>query len=76
MNFIQNGTIPFRLNRLNNLCTVPYCPIYAMEVCTKVYEQYHALGGNNVGTELYERLRELPTQPVNKEEKAEMGMKK
>lgn len=40
-----------------------YCPIYAMEVCTKVYEQYHALGGNNVGTELYERLRELPTKP-------------
>ena len=48
-----------------------YCPIYAMEVCTKVYEQYHALGGNNVGTELYERLRELPTQPMHKEEKTE-----
>ena len=40
-----------------------YCPIYAMEVCTRVYEQYHALGGNDVGTELYERLKELPTQP-------------
>ena len=34
-----------------------------MEVCTRVYEQYHALGGNDVGTELYERLKELPTQP-------------
>ena len=42
-----------------------YCPIYAMEVCTKVYKQYHALGGNNVGTELYERLKELPTQPAD-----------
>lgn len=38
-----------------------YCPIYAMEVCTRVYEQYHILGGNDVGTELYERLKELPT---------------
>ena len=36
-----------------------------------MYEQYHALGGNNVGTELYERLRELPTQPMHKEEKTE-----
>ena len=45
-----------------------YCPIYAMEVCTKVYEQYHLLGGNDVGTELYERLRELPTQPAEEQE--------
>lgn len=41
-----------------------YCPIYAMEAVTKVYEQYHALGGNDIGTELYERLKELPTQPI------------
>lgn len=38
-----------------------YCPIYAMEVSKRIYEQYHALGGNDVGTELYERLKELPT---------------
>lgn len=38
-----------------------YCPIYAMEVSTRIYEQYHTLGGNDVGTELYERLKELPT---------------
>lgn len=43
-----------------------YCPIYAMEVAKRIYEQYHALGGNDVGTELYERLKELPTeQPEN-----------
>lgn len=42
-----------------------YCPIYAMEVSEKIYEQYHALGGNDVGTELFERLKELPTQPQN-----------
>lgn len=50
-----------------------YCPIYAMEVATKVYEQYHALGGNDVGTELYERLKELPTQLH--EETAELNNK-
>jgi hypothetical protein len=49
-----------------------YCPIYAMEVATKVYEQYHALGGNDVGTELYERLKELPTQPLHKENEKEL----
>lgn len=43
-----------------------YCPIYAMEVSKKIYEQYHALGGNDVGTELFERLKELPTQPSSK----------
>lgn len=52
-----------------------YCPIYAMEVCTKVYEQYHSLGGNNVGTELYERLKALPTElpdmPKENEEQEE-----
>ncbi len=42
-----------------------YCPIYAMETSEKIYEQYHALGGNDVGTELFERLKELPTQPQN-----------
>ena len=41
-----------------------YCPIYAMEVSTRIYEQYHALGGNDVGTELYERLKELPTEAL------------
>lgn len=46
-----------------------YCPIYAMEVTKKIYEQYHTLGGNDVGTELYERLKELPTEP-QKDEKA------
>lgn len=45
-----------------------YCPIYAMEVSKKIYEQYHALGGNDVGTELYERLKELPTEPSKDEE--------
>lgn len=44
-----------------------YCPIYAMEVSKKIYEQYHTLGGNDVGTELFERLKDLPTEPQSKE---------
>lgn len=40
-----------------------YCPIYAREVLTDVYRQYHALGGNDVGTELYNRAMALPTEP-------------
>jgi hypothetical protein len=39
-----------------------YCPIYAMEVSKKIYAQYHALGGNDVGSELYERLTEPPKE--------------
>lgn len=39
-----------------------YCPIYALEVCTGIYEQYHILGGNDIGSELYDRLKELPTR--------------
>ena len=27
-----------------------------------IYKQYHALGGNGTGTELYERLQNLPTR--------------
>lgn len=29
----------------------------------QLYEPYHALGGNGTGTDLYDRLRELPTFP-------------
>lgn len=39
-----------------------YCPIYAREVISDVYAQYHSLGGNDVGTELYNRTMELPTE--------------
>jgi hypothetical protein len=38
------------------------------EVCDRenmqlLYESYHALGGNGTGTDLYNKLRELPTTP-------------
>ena len=46
----------------NNWTERGYCPIYAREVLTDVYRQYHALGGNDVGTELYNRAMALPTE--------------
>lgn len=36
-----------------------FCPIYAKESIKKVYEAYHALGGNDVATELYEKLLKM-----------------
>ena len=36
------------------------CPIYAREALTKAYKAYHALGGNDVATDLYNEIMELP----------------
>ena len=36
------------------------CPIYAREALTRAYQAYHALGGNDVATDLYRDLMELP----------------
>lgn len=36
------------------------CPIYAKESIKKVYESYHNLGGNDVATELYNKLLRMP----------------
>lgn len=38
-----------------------YIPLDAMRSIQEVYENYHSLGGNGVGKELFERLKELPT---------------
>lgn len=40
-----------------------YCPIYVKESLTDEYEQYHALKGNGVGTNLYNAIMDLPTEP-------------
>lgn len=45
-----------------------YCPIYAKESLTRAYKAYHALGGNDVATELYHSTMELPTEPTSKED--------
>lgn len=37
-----------------------HCPVYAKENLTRAYKAYHALGGNDVATELYNQLMQLP----------------
>lgn len=46
-----------------------FCPIYAKESIKKVYEAYHALGGNDVATQLYHTLLKMPEEPADKEDK-------
>ena len=41
-----------------------FCPIYAKETLHRTYEAYHALGGNDVATKLYEDVMKLPEYPV------------
>ena len=40
-----------------------FCPIYAKETLHRTYESYHALGGNDVATKLYEDCMRLPENP-------------
>lgn len=40
-----------------------YCPIYVKQSLEDEYQQYHALRGNGVGTNLYNALMALPTEP-------------
>lgn len=40
-----------------------YCPIYAKESLKKVYSAYHNLGGNDVATELYNKVLKMPEVP-------------
>lgn len=46
-----------------------FCPIYAKESIKKAYEAYHALGGNDVATQLYNTLLKMPEEPEEREEK-------
>ena len=40
-----------------------YCPIYEKDALKKEYAAYHELGGNDVATDLYHKILELPTEP-------------
>lgn len=40
--------------------------VVSMQNITKLYDAYHALGGNSTGTELYERIKNLPLESKNK----------
>ena len=46
-------------------CTKGYMSVDGLKNATNIYTQYHALGGNGVGTDLYERLKKLPRKECN-----------
>lgn len=43
-----------------------YCPIYAKESMRRMYAAYHALGGNDVATELKDKLLTMPTDSTTR----------
>ena len=45
-----------------------YCPLYVKQSLEDEYQQYHAFKGNGVGTNLYNALMALPTEPQEKKE--------
>lgn len=45
-----------------------YCPLYVKQSLEDEYQQYHVLKGNGVGTNMYQALMALPTEPQHKKE--------
>ena len=50
------------VNGYNRYLDKGFCPIYAKESMKKVYKSYHNLGGNDVATELYNKLLKMPEE--------------
>jgi hypothetical protein len=46
-----------------------YCPIYAKESLKLAYKSYHALGGNDVATELYNKALRMPEEVKDETDK-------
>lgn len=44
-----------------------YCPLYVKQSLEDEYRQYHRLKGNGVGTNIFESLMGLPTEPPDKD---------
>lgn len=40
-----------------------YCPLYAKEALTRAYNSYHELGGNDVATDLYDKIMDMGENP-------------
>lgn len=49
------------------------CPIWVKDEAEGVYNAYHALGGNGIGTHLYEEIRDAPVDPRRGGETNEQG---
>ena len=50
------------VNSFNRYSDRGCCPIYAKESIKKVYKAYHNLGGNDVATELYNKVLKMPEE--------------
>lgn len=50
------------VNNYNKYTDREYCPIYAKESIKKAYSAYHNLGGNDVATELYNKILVMPEE--------------
>ena len=65
----NQGTLALLKDRLFQSCTYyierGYCGVADRENIESLYNAYHAMGGNGTGTDLYNKVRELP---LNKEE--------
>lgn len=48
-----------------------FCPIYAKESVKRVYSAYRDLGGNDVASELYDKILKMPTEKKEKENEEE-----
>ena len=61
---IEEGIKALLWDRLYTLhdeaCTKGHMSVDGLKNATNIYNQYHALGGNGVGTDLYERIKKLP----------------
>lgn len=62
---VENGVQALLRDRIiqsyNHYTDKGHCPIYALDNITKMYDEYHALGGNGTVTKLVEEIKELPT---------------
>ncbi len=50
------------VSNYNKYTDKEYCPIYAKESIKRVYSAYHNLNGNDVATELYNKLLSMPEE--------------
>lgn len=61
---LQNGMQALLRDRIiqayNHYQDKGYCPIYAKENVKRMYDAYHALGGNDVATDLKDKLLNMP----------------
>lgn len=51
------------VNNYNRYSDKGFCPIYAKESIKKVYRAYHNLSGNDVATELYNKVLKMAETP-------------